>query len=246
MKIYLAGEGYKPFLSDEFYDFYRLASFTYIQKDKVEITAIPKFKDFILDSGIFTYLNGKDPTKVDWDEYLHRYAAFVRENQIKNYVELDIDKAIGLAAVEKLRSRLNKMVGWDCIPVWHFGRGYDKWLEVCKDYSYVCFGAFLTDGLDKNKYPYITQFLNDAKKNNCKVHGLGFTVFDWLKKLPFYSVDSSSWTAGNRYGHACAFRRDRVLNVGKPIGHKVADHRKLASHNFYEWIKFSQYTENTL
>ena len=75
----------------------------------------------------------------------------------------DIESVIGLEETEKLRKRLEKRVGWKSIPVWHMNRGYDKWIEICKEYDYVCFGAFLTDGLKESKFYMIEQFLNDAK-----------------------------------------------------------------------------------
>lgn len=246
MKIYLAGEGILPFLYDEFYDFYRLCSYEYLRKKPDEIKVIHKYKDFILDSGIFTFLNGRETANVDWDKYTFEYGQFVKKHQIKNYVEIDIDTVIGLEEVEKLRARLTSQVGHAPIPVWHMNRGYEKWLEICRDYDYVCFGAFITDGLKRDKYHKIAKFLSDAKKENCKVHGLGFTNFEYLKKLPFYSVDSSSWTIGNRFGSYCKFQGDRVKSFSKPEGTRIKDHKKLFSHNFYEWLKYSRYAESKL
>jgi hypothetical protein len=202
------------------------------------------FKGFILDSGVFSYLNGKDTKNVDWDKYVHEYSNFVLSHKIKNYIEIDIDKILGLEEVERLRKKLEKKVGYKSMPVWHLNRGYDKWLEICKNYDYICFGAFLTDGLSSNKYMTIKKFIADAKKNNCKVHGLGFTNFKYLKHLQFYSVDSTSWVAGNRYGHICKFNGNKIINIKKPIGKKIKKTNTLAWHNFKEWVKFSNYMEN--
>lgn len=246
MKIFLAGTGGLPFLEEKFYDFNRLASYEYLKKDAREKLVLNNYNDFILDSGIFSFLNGKNAKNVDWEKYMFEYAEFVKKYEIKNYVEIDIDKMVGLAEVEKLREKLNKKVGWKCIPVWHMNRGYDKWLEICRDYDYVCFGAFLTDGLEKSKFHMIQQFLEDAKKENCKVHGLGFTNFEWLKKLKFYSVDSSSWTVGNRFGSICQFQRDRIKAITRPEGTKIKDHHKLGWHNFNEWVKFSKWAEKNI
>jgi hypothetical protein len=247
MKIFLAGEGPKPFMKDNFYDFYRLCSYHYLnKKGNAEISLIHKFKDFILDSGIFTYLNGKESEGIDWEKYMVDYAKFVRENKIKNYVEIDIDSIVGLDIVEKLRTRLHKNVGWKSMPVWHMNRGYDKWLEICHDYEYICFGAFLTDGLSREKYKGIPKFLMDARAKNCKVHGLGFTSFQHLKKLKFYSVDSSSWTIGVRFGSISKYEGDKIKNITSGKDKRIIDNFKLSTHNFYEWIKYSNYAENNL
>lgn len=243
MKVYLAGDNGCHWIKDNFFDFYRLESYLSIGNRKNHIA---KYKDFILDSGIFSFLNGKDTSKVDWEKYTIDYADFVKMHSIKNYVEIDIDKMVGLDNVEKLRQILNKRVGWKCLPVWHMNRGYDKWLEICRDYDYICFGAFLTDGLKENKYNCILKFLADAKKENCKVHGLGFTNFKWLKVLKFYSVDSSSWTVGNRFGSLSKFTGDKIINIHRPKDTRLVHKSSLANHNFQEWIKYVEYADKYL
>lgn len=225
---------------------YGLYSYHYAKKDKALLSTIHNWKDFILDSGIFTYLNGLDGKNVDWNDYVDKYADFVRENKIRNYVEVDVDRLIGLEGVEILRERLENRVGWKCIPVWHMNRGYDKWLEICKNYDYICFGAFITDGLKPSKYMTIKKFLHDAKKENCKAHGLGMTSFDWLKELKFYSVDSSSWSAGHRFGTISKFENDRIKVRPKPKNMKFKDYKIVARHNLTEWSKFVEYADNNL
>ena len=225
---------------------YGLYSYFYARKDKTLLNSMHRWKGFILDSGIFTYLNGLDGSKVDWNKYVDDYADFVRENKVKNYVEVDVDRLVGLAGVEKLRERLENRVGWKCIPVWHMNRGYDKWLEICRNYDYVCFGAFITDGLKPSKYNAIKKFLYDAKKENCKVHGLGMTSFQWLKELKFHSVDSSSWNSGHRFGNVHQFTYDRIKIHQKPKNLKFKDYRIVARHNLNQWTKFVEYADKNL
>ena len=247
MKIYLAGAGGKPWLKDNFFDFYRLDSYEYLKKGcSAELKFLNTYKDFILDSGIFSYLNGKDCSNMDWEKYITEYGNFVINNNISKYVEVDIDSIIGLDLTEILRKKLEKLVGRKSIPVWHINRGYDKWLEICRDYDYICFGAFITDGLKKEKYYMIKKFLQSAQHNSCKVHGLGFTNFEWLKKLKFYSVDSSSWTIGSRYGTLSIYQGDKVKNLNRPKGSRIKNMHKLSSHNFYEWVKYQKWADVNL
>lgn len=244
MKIYLAGCSYTPWKALNIYNFNRLDSYLDVRKnDDFDHT---KFQNFILDSGVFSFLNGKDISKIDWDEYVDNYAKFVRERKIRNYVEVDIDRFYGLDVVEKLRRNLERKVGWKSMPVWHMNRGYDKWLEIARDYEYICFGAFLTDHLNEKHYPLVAKFIYDAKQLNCKVHGLGFTSMPWLKRLHFYSVDSSSWTANVRFGAVCYFNGKAITMVKRPENKKVIDMRGLAYHSFKEWVKFAQYAEKHL
>lgn len=245
MKVFLvAGTGY---FTKGIYDFFCLKSYHYMSDAQGAEAHL--YKDFILDSGIFTMLSSSDEKKVaniDWDEYAFKYANFVKRHKIRNYVEIDVDKFIGLAEVERIRRALDKQVGWKCMPVWHYGRGWDKWLEVCRDYDYVCFGAFLTDGLPKNKYKFIPKFLEEAKKRGCRIHGLGYTAMEGLKKYKFYSVDSSTWTVGNRFGSMFQFKNGQILVHKRPPTTRIGDQKKLAISNFQEWKKFSEYADRNL
>lgn len=245
MKVFLVGQS-EYIYKNKIFDFYCLMSYHYLTPKRSKV--IHEFRDFILDSGIFTYLSAKSKVKtdIDWYEYARKYADFVKRYAIRNYVEIDIDRFVGLAEVERLREYLNKTVGWKCMPVWHIDRGWDKWIEICHDYPYVCFGAFITDGLAKNKYHYIPQFLNEARRHGTKVHGLGFTSMAGLRRYKFYSVDSSTWTIGNRYGSVFRFRNGAIEVTKKGAGQRIGDQGALAVHNLTEWIKFSNYAERNL
>ena len=92
----------------------------------------------------------------------------------------------------------------------------------------------------------IKAFLKRAKANDCKVHGLGFTAQNHMRYLPFYSVDSSSWIAGNRYGSICRFDGRRVNTIQRQPGRRERCQQTLAQHNFLEWVKFCNYAEENL
>jgi hypothetical protein len=227
-------------------EIYGLFSYHYTKNAPKFIAYHSQFKDFILDSGIFTYLNGKDTKNVDWEKYIYDYGNFVKLHNIKNYVEVDIDQIVGLKEVERLRAKLEKQVGWQSMPVWHINRGYENWLQTCTDYNYVCFGAFITDNLKEDKYPFIRKFIYDADKLDCRVHGLGMTTYKWLKQLPFYSVDSSTWIAGARFGYIQYFKDGEILNRNKQEYQKTKEGDDFIRHNAKEWVKYAHYVENYL
>lgn len=241
MRIYLAGHVGNLWQKRNFYNFYHLDNFIDIPRDE----PVHKYKDFMLDSGAFSFVYGKKPGELDWEKYADRYADFVREKQIKNYIELDIDKLIGLKEVERLRKRIEKRVGWKSMPVWHVNRGYEYWIKMCTDYDYVCFGAFLVDRADKKNYSFIIKFIRDASLLNAKVHGLGFTNFEWLPKLHFYSVDSTSWLAGNKFGFIFKYENGKCISINKRSSENCRLIRpdEAAWHNFQEWVKFSYYAD---
>lgn len=243
MRVFLAG---RPRYKENFdrFDYYRLESFYYI--DKNNPANIHDYKDFILDSGVFTFLNAKTQKKMDWYEYAAKYADFVKLHEIKNYVEIDVEKFIGLDEMERLRDFMEKRVGWQCMPVWHLNRGWAKWEEICRSHKYICFGAFITDGLTPSQYSVIPKFLSEAKKHDTKVHGLGFTAFTHLKRLKFYSVDSSTWTVGNRFGSVPVIRNGIITNIRRKPGFMISDRRRLEKHALNVWIEYAKYAEKNL
>ena len=239
MKIYLAGENAEAWKKIGKYDFNRLASFYYI-KDEAEL--IKKFNSFILDSGAFTYLN-QSKTSLNWDKYIEDYASFINKYDVLYFFELDIDPIVGLKEVERLRAKLEVLTNKKCIPVWHLSRGKDYWLDMVKKYDYVAIGGIVTREIPSSKYPIFTWLLNEAKKEKCKVHGLGFTNLEGIKKYKFYSVDSTAWLSGNRFGAVYYFDGETMKKQNKQIGQRVKTN-KTAIHNFREWVKFCKYAEH--
>jgi hypothetical protein len=242
MKIFLAGEGGRPWIKSNYNDFFRLDSYLFA-KSKNE--NYEKYSDFILDSGAYTFLTSKKNEQIDWKKYANEYANFIIEKKIKNYIEIDIDSIIGLKEVEKIRGFLETKIGYQSIPVWHKSRGLDYYINLCKNYNYIAIGGIAIQTIKRNQYPIFTTLLKIAKENNCKVHGLGFTNLKGLEKYKFYSVDSTSWISGNQFGAVYLFNRKSMSKFNKKEGKRVKS-KEVAIHNFNEWVKFSKYAENNL
>lgn len=209
---------------------------------------IPKYKDFLLDSGAFTFLNSKKGSKVDFEKYADAYADFIKNNKIHKYFELDIDSIIGLRETERLRSRIEKRSGVPCIPVWHKNRGKEYFVSMCKEYEYVAVGGIVTREIPKDLYQRMMPwFIATAHKHNTKIHGLGFTNTDMLRKLCFDSVDSSTWTCGRRYGEAAWFYNGQILRrKNKQVGLRLRDTTQIDWFSFNQWLRFQKYAERNL
>ena len=82
-------------------------------------------ENFLLDSGAYSYMSGKQCTKEQLREYLQGYISFINEYDVQNFFELDVDTIFGLDFVEELRQELEEKTGKQCIPVWHKGRGIE-------------------------------------------------------------------------------------------------------------------------
>lgn len=222
-----------------------LESFFYADEWTEKI--IPLLDRFLLDSGAFTFMNSeKDKSKVNFDEYLTKYINFINNNNVKYFFELDIDSIVGYDEVLKLRERLERETRKKCIPVWHKSRGLDEWVKLTKEYDYIAIGGIVTKEIKRTEYKYFTKLLKIAKENNCKVHGLGFTNLKGLEKYKFYSVDSTSWTTGNRFGSVYKFDGRTMVKYHKQEGQRLSNAREVAIHNFNEWVKFQKYAKKFL
>lgn len=220
-----------------------LQSFKYCDSFTEEVI-LPNCKNFLLDSGAYSFFSGRGG---DWDKYIERYAAFINRNKIERFFELDIDSIVGYERVKEFRDRLEQLTGRASIPVWHYERGRDEWLNLCENYDYVAVGGLVKEGSTSEyavKYrKYFPWFINTAHERGAKIHALGFTALLDLEKYHFDSVDSSTWSAGNRYGHYFTFDGRIMKSNKKPNGARIANHQALSLHNFLEWKKFAEYAE---
>lgn len=218
---------------------YTLESFFYMNEDIKRL--IPHMSDFLLDSGAFTFMTqNKD---VNFDEYLERYADFIKTNKIQKFFELDIDSIVGYEKVKEYRLRLEKLTERPCIPVWHKSRGIDEFYRICDEYNYIAVGGLAIKEIKQNEYKYLPMLIKEAHKRKTKVHGLGFSWFNLLPKYHFDSVDSTTWTTGNRFGYIHFFDGKTIKKINAPTGHKLSDARLVALNNYMEWVKFQKYAE---
>lgn len=248
MKIYLAGVA--PWRNEQIYDAaikksgpYILESFYYTDVDTERL--LPHFGDFLLDSGAFTFMTNST-ARLDWDEYVKKYAAFINRNKIEKYFELDIDSVVGYPQVLKYRAKLEDLTGRPCIPVWHKSRGMNEFYKMCDEYGYAAIGGIVSKEIKPEHYGALPKLITEAHRRGCKLHGLGFTSLAWLPRCHFDSVDSTAWTTGNRFGYVYKFNGKTMAKVDCPPGKRLGDPRKVALINFTEWVKFQKWAEINL
>lgn len=243
MKIFLAGTCSRPYIFDNKKPLYVLESFYYIKEWQIKL--IKQCKMFLLDSGAFTFINNFNG-EINWDEYVKKYAHFINKNNVKYFFELDIDSIVGLTEVKRLRNKLEKLTNKKCIPVWHKSRGLKEWEQITKEYDYVAIGGIVTKEITKQDYKYFTPLLKIAKKNNCKVHGLGFTNTEGILKYRFDSVDSTNWLSSSRFGNIEYFDGKKITKYKTPKGKKTVHYKIRDEFVIKEWIKFQEYADKNL
>lgn len=237
MKLYFAGiNGYEEtILKAPVPPKYLLVSFYYF--DEKQVPLIESGQLSLIDSGAYTFMNAKKRDR-NYEEYTNKYIDFINKYDIKHFFELDMDCEIGYENVKNLRAKLESRTGKRSIPVFHKSRGLKEWVEMCKEYDYVAIGTIHEY---KNKHHVLKELLKIAREHKTKVHGLGFSIKS-LKEFDFYSVDSSSWSIGRKYGTAAVFNGEYMKNYSKK-NHRALVPDELDAHNLSEWTKYQQYLD---
>jgi hypothetical protein len=143
---------------------------------------------------------------------LDSYAAWIKKwaPWFTIYANLDV---IGAAqATWDNQQRLEQDHGLHPMPVFHTGETWDvleRYLEA--GYTYIALGKLL--GNSKNDLrPWLAKCFRLAE-GRAVFHGFGLTVFSMLKEFPFYSVDSSTWGSGVRFGYLSLFHAGRWTKI---------------------------------
>jgi hypothetical protein len=164
---------------------------------------------FMTDSGGFSFIGwgrntSKDQEKESfWEPYIHEYLEFLEKNKTKIFscANLDLDNQVGREVVDKWNSWIGELSNYTNIVYVahkdHTGQYNDKlgtkrFEEYCKKYDYVGINHEMTENAQR--------FYAIAARYKKLVHGFGVTSIPLLKSFPFFSVDSTTWLGGVRYG----------------------------------------------
>jgi len=212
------------------------------QEKVMELTRCSWCKDFLCDSGAFTFFTkGHTVTLDEWSRYVDEYIEFINDNNIHYFFELDIDKIVGINKVEEIRKRIEKRTGKQCIPVWHISRGWKYFERMCDEYKYVSLGGIVSSRSKKYKdmFPW---FIDYAHKKDVKIHGLGYTDTRMFKQYQFDSIDSTTWTVGGRFGEWFDISGNTLIRNGKNINrkNKRIDGVALHNHNAAVWAQYAR------
>lgn len=192
-----------------------LVSYYYLKKRKSFFADfLPEFREkggtFMTDSGGFSFIGwghsvGDNFTKAaHWIPYLEEYVQWVHDNYKDIYViaNLDMDNIVGREAVDEWNMKyfkpLESLV--NVVYVAHFDHtkmygdpnGMKRVREYLNAYDYV--------GVNHEMAPISSQVFALAAAKKRRIHGFGWTSIPMLQSQPFFSVDSTTWLGGARYG----------------------------------------------
>ena len=200
-----------------------LMSFHYIKEKHLgDITK--EFPDIhlFIDSGAHTYQN--DPKYANmgvefWEKHLQSYLRWAEKNKdsIFAIASFDYENMVGAKVVSEWNKKyLEPFMVRTGIPVcfvWHQSSYFD-WEHYCQRYPYVGLSSVNTNGEELNLQDF-KDFLSIAEKHNSVVHGFGMTKTGLLPQLPYYTVDSTTWKVGFRYGKLIIWNGKTVQQIDK-------------------------------
>jgi len=169
-----------------------LVSFLYLKKNKISLDLLRKFESVFLDSGGYT-LQKNQSIKIDVKDYLN----FINNNKdlFDSAFTLDPKEFNGEENTRNLKI-LTDNSKISIVPVWHDRDNLSQLREFCEKFSIV--------GFDSKRVNLLKEI-----KPKAKIHVLGCSNTELLKKFQFYSCDFSRWCNGGRYGHIYIFRDGR-------------------------------------
>ena len=182
----------------------------------------------LVDSGAFTYTTDvkyEDWTLEQWEKHIERYLKWAERNKehIFAIANLDIERLVGIPQVMEWNKKYFEpfmlRTGVPVCFVYHadVADGTDEnytWSKYCERYPYVGFSSVNTnnESIDMNDY---REYLRTAEKYGTLVHGFGMTRIKELSELPYYTVDSTTWKVGMRFGKLIIFNGTTVQQISK-------------------------------
>lgn len=136
---------------------------------------------------------------------LEEYAKYVIQDGHLWDFYVTLDMARDAAKILEWHNRLEAL-GTRPTPVFH-GDAPMKYMEIYRDKGYkrVCIGITQAQDTRLNKMRYLEKMFEFGAKYDIKYHGLAFTAIREMKRYPWDSVDSSTWSRLASMGCICIF-----------------------------------------
>jgi len=222
LSIFYSGVEYESYL-DILYDLgirNFLMSYEYLKgKGYAQLKKYPDMHLFI-DSGAYTYITNPeyaDYTIEQWEEQIHKYLAWARKHKdsIFAIADLDLQYLVGNEKVYEWRKKYFEPFMLETgIPVCfiYHEEGDEQWEYMCKRYPYVGISLNVDGNIDETD---LREKFRIAEKYNCLVQGMASTRTQMLTEFPFYTVDSTTWNVGLKYGEISVWNETKMSRIKK-------------------------------
>lgn len=150
---------------------------------------IVKGVDVFIDSGAFSAKS--KGVEIDIDEYCE----FLHATGVVHYAALDV---IGDSKATRWNQKYMEFEhSLKPIPTFHMGCKIED-VDWLLEYNYIAMGGLVFSSELRNHMDRLWNYVL-KRKPNIKVHGFGMTNFEFMKRYPWYSVDSSSFKSFKRF-----------------------------------------------
>lgn len=219
-----------------------LGSYHYFERHPEYLReCMEKGMDVFVDSGAFSAEN--KGAKIDIDEYCH----FIKETKCGTYAGLDV---IGDSkATKENQEYMERVYGLTPIPTFHMGSDPIALREMFGKYPYIALGGLvLSGGRERYCDEIWGMILRECPK--LRVHGFGMTNFELMERYPWYSVDSSSYKSGRRYGRQqilwngfdfITFQEKEYLEFLRGLHYDVDNLTKEQKRHIYDYYSVQSY-----
>lgn len=163
------------------------------------VSALGGEVDLFADSGAYSaYTSGATINRDD-------YAAWLRDWDRLFTVKATLDVIGDYKATAR---NLAKLPG--TLPVFHPGTPWDVLESLCREHDYVALGGVAGKVVEQKVgvLRWLVRCFQIGREHGTVFHGFGVTSASLVKKLPFYSLDSSSWRWGVRHGMLCLWNKE--------------------------------------
>lgn len=176
------------------------------------------YPEVFLDSGAFSAdTQGVPIDRAAYIAYIKRY-----QHLITTYANLDV---IRNPEATWANQQALEDAGLAPLPVFHGGSDW-SWLEhYIERYPYIALGG-LVGKVNRAKGWLVRCF--QMAQGRAVFHGFGVTAWQVLRDLPWYSVDSSSWGQGFRYGQVPVFDERKGEFIKISLGDKAGWYKHAA------------------
>lgn len=200
-----------------------LMSYEYLKgKGLAQLKKYPDIHLFI-DSGAYTYQNDpkyEEYTEEQWVKQIKEYLEWAKKykDQIFAIADLDLQYLpnVGYEKVYEWRKEYFEPFMLETgVPVCfiYHEDGLDYWEYMCKRYPYV--GLSLAIDKVEGGSTQLRDMFKIAEKYNTLTQGMASTNTKLLMQYPFYTVDSTTWLAGLKYGEISVWTGTKMTRIKK-------------------------------
>lgn len=201
--------------------------------------------------------------------YFDAYAKFIvsAHDYADAFAELDVEGIVGSETTWEWRHALLNACDGNAhkVIISPHGRMLEE-AEMKRIFATFKYIGLARPNTKHSHSDFFNRWMPELKKNKVLVHGWAMTTFDAITQYPFYSVDSTTWLMGGKYGVTYVYdgslKLDSHSAEWKPNRHLLKEDAALAGADFekfladvpdevhkvnaYQWIKYARDMESYL